>query len=158
MKQNVNNLKLFVGIQLGVGFPTSQLPFWCKVFPFFRLCVWLSIWTWFCIYQSTNMKYNLLAVFPVGFSWSIGTVGYLSADTVPTDCLSGTKHSSKHDSEQSPIHQPVSHFSVSLSPHLEGGEEKTLNTNCMSATKQTLNIVVFLRTMNICHHWTWRCV
>ena len=67
------------------------------------------------------MKYNLLAVFPVGFSWSIGTVGYLSADTVPTDCLSGTKHSSKHDSEQSPIHQPVSHFSVSLSPHLEGG-------------------------------------
>ena len=26
MKQNVNNLKLFVGIQLGVGFPTSQLP------------------------------------------------------------------------------------------------------------------------------------
>ena len=38
------------------------------------------------------------------------SAGYLAADRVWTDCLSGTKHSSKHDSEQLPIHQPVSNF------------------------------------------------
>ena len=51
------------------------------------------------------------------------STGYLSADRVSTDCLSGTKHSSKHDSEQSLLHQPVSYFFKSLSPPWKWGEK-----------------------------------
>ena len=101
--------------------------------PFPCHCVWLC----FSVFLTVEI-WKTREVFPVGFSWSISTVGYLSPDRVPTDCLSGTKHSSKHDSEQLPIHQPVSHFSISLLSHLKDEDEKTVTAKCMSATKLQL--------------------
>ena len=53
------------------------------------------------------------------------STGYLSADRVSTDCLSGTKHSSKHDSEQSTVRCRISQYQSRRSNEGMGGGKST---------------------------------